>query len=142
MAVSSVANSLGFTIIKDTTAGITKITCQSVKMCNTGRNGARMATRANASKAAATVRALSTPALIANVFLPSSPSMSSMSFTISLERLYKNPIKKTDHVLVSSGLDTPAAPNTITRPTEAAYLAYLSCLSQCPCSHLVRSMKT
>ena len=75
-------------------------------------------TRANTRRPAASARALSTPELIAKVFLPLSPSMSSMSFTISLEKLYKNPIRKTDHALASSGLETLAAPKIITSPTD------------------------
>ena len=117
-ALSSEANNLGFTIIKETTAGITKTTCQSVKIWKNGKNGASIAARANRSKTDANARALSTPELIAKVSLPSSPSISSMSFTISLEKLYRNPIRKTAHDLGSSGLETLAAPKIITRPTD------------------------
>ena len=73
------------TIIRVMTAGITSTTCRggNIPMAN----GINIEAKADKDATQATVLALSTPILIASVFLPTSPSISSTSLIISLDMM-------------------------------------------------------
>ena len=81
-------------------------------------NGARRENIVSNRITQATSLVFSTPILIARVFLPLSPSISSISLMISRAKLYVKPMINSEITLELVKSNTPAPPNKITIPTE------------------------